>query len=72
MIERRRFPPPWSVEEANAACFIVKDIRAAMRWHAGRGTKRKPQEQGALGSVVGDNKLCSPNVNNSHDNRMTL
>jgi hypothetical protein len=21
----RRFPPPWSVAEANAACFIVKD-----------------------------------------------
>jgi hypothetical protein len=21
----RRFPPPWTVEEANAACFIVKD-----------------------------------------------
>jgi hypothetical protein len=23
--ERRRFPPPWSVDEENAACFIVKD-----------------------------------------------
>ena len=21
----RRFPPPWSVDEANAACFVVKD-----------------------------------------------
>ena len=21
----RRFPPPWDIEEANAACFIVKD-----------------------------------------------
>jgi hypothetical protein len=21
----RRFPPPWTIEEANAACFIVKD-----------------------------------------------
>ena len=21
----RRFPPPWSAEEANNACFIVKD-----------------------------------------------
>jgi endo-1,4-beta-D-glucanase Y len=21
----RRFPPPWTVEEANNACFIVKD-----------------------------------------------
>jgi len=25
MAERRRFPPPWDIEEANAACFIVKD-----------------------------------------------
>jgi len=24
MPERRRFPPPWSVEELDA-CFIVKD-----------------------------------------------
>jgi hypothetical protein len=21
----RRFPPPWSVDEANDACFIVRD-----------------------------------------------
>jgi hypothetical protein len=21
----RRFPPPWAIEEANNACFIVKD-----------------------------------------------
>jgi hypothetical protein len=21
----RRFPPPWSVEEYNDACFVVKD-----------------------------------------------
>ena len=25
MTEQRRFPPSWSVEEENAACFIVKD-----------------------------------------------
>ena len=25
MIARRRFPPPWSVDEENSACFIVKD-----------------------------------------------
>ena len=25
MAERRRFPPPWDIEETNAACFIVKD-----------------------------------------------
>lgn len=22
---RRRFPPPWDIEEANAPCFIVRD-----------------------------------------------
>src|SRR5215469_2225496 len=22
---RRRFPPPWSIEELNDACFIVRD-----------------------------------------------
>jgi hypothetical protein len=22
---RRRFPPPWPIEEANNACFIVRD-----------------------------------------------
>jgi hypothetical protein len=21
----RRFPPPWSIEELNDACFVVKD-----------------------------------------------
>jgi hypothetical protein len=25
MPEPRRFPPPWSVDEASAACFIVRD-----------------------------------------------
>jgi hypothetical protein len=25
MNDRRRFPPPWDIEEANAACFIVRD-----------------------------------------------
>ena len=24
----RRFPPPWDIEEANAACFIVKNGHA--------------------------------------------
>jgi hypothetical protein len=24
-VERRRFPPPWSIDEANNACFIVRD-----------------------------------------------
>ena len=21
----RRFPPPWTIDEANSACFIVRD-----------------------------------------------
>jgi hypothetical protein len=25
MPARRRFPPPWDMEEANKACFIVRD-----------------------------------------------
>jgi hypothetical protein len=25
MVSSRRFPPPWSIEEHNGACFIVKD-----------------------------------------------
>ncbi|MFY9835999.1 MAG: hypothetical protein WAK55_05930 [Xanthobacteraceae bacterium] len=24
-MESRRFPPPWSVEELNDACFVVSD-----------------------------------------------
>jgi hypothetical protein len=24
-MERRRFPPPWIIDESNNACFIVKD-----------------------------------------------
>jgi hypothetical protein len=24
---RRRFPPPWSAEELNDACFVVKDSK---------------------------------------------
>ena len=25
LVTTRRFPPPWTVEEANNACFVVKD-----------------------------------------------
>jgi hypothetical protein len=25
MANPRRFPPPWSIEEHNAGCFLVKD-----------------------------------------------
>jgi hypothetical protein len=29
MTPMRRFPPPWTIEENNNACFIVRDARAA-------------------------------------------
>jgi hypothetical protein len=29
---RRRFPPPWTVEDHNEACFIVKDRNGYPRW----------------------------------------
>ena len=32
MPSARRFPPPWDIEEANAACFIVKDNNGHARW----------------------------------------
>jgi hypothetical protein len=25
MTERRRFPPPWDIEEHNQSCYIVRD-----------------------------------------------
>jgi hypothetical protein len=25
MADRRRFPPPWDIEDKNDACFIVRD-----------------------------------------------
>ena len=25
MAEQRRFPPPWSIDDKNDACFIVRD-----------------------------------------------
>jgi hypothetical protein len=25
LIQARRFPPPWTIEENNGACFIVRD-----------------------------------------------
>jgi|ERR1700735_2853704 hypothetical protein len=28
----RRFPPPWDIEEANAACYIVRDNGTALAY----------------------------------------
>jgi hypothetical protein len=48
---RRRFPPPWTIEEMNDACFIVRDKNGqalgyfyfedepGRRAHQGRGTR---------------------------------
>jgi hypothetical protein len=40
----RRFPPPWDIEEANAACFVVKDnsghALAYVYFGAGAGPSR--------------------------------
>jgi hypothetical protein len=30
MPSTRRFPPPWTIDEANDACFIVRDRRSAI------------------------------------------
>jgi hypothetical protein len=38
MAERRRFPPLWDIEEANAACFIVKDNNGQALAYPGRRT----------------------------------
>jgi hypothetical protein len=51
MPSARRFPPPWTIEEANDACFIVRDKNGqalgyfnfedgARRLNCSRATKR--------------------------------
>jgi hypothetical protein len=32
-VTARRFPPPWSIEEFNDACFVVKGQRAMVANH---------------------------------------
>ena len=47
----RRFPPPWTFEEANGACFVVKDANGfAMSYvyyesEPGRRHRRQPDDQ---------------------------
>jgi hypothetical protein len=31
-VKPRRFPQPWTVEDRNEACFIVKDRNGYPRW----------------------------------------
>jgi hypothetical protein len=38
----RRFPPPWDIEEANAACFIVKDNSGHALSSRSRADVRRP------------------------------
>ncbi len=33
----RRFPRPWTLDEANAACFIVRDLGNAKALRCGGG-----------------------------------
>jgi hypothetical protein len=51
MPSTRRFPPPWTIDEANDACFIVRDKNGqalgyfnfedgALRLNCSRETKR--------------------------------
>jgi len=43
MPSRRRFPPPWSIEELNVACFVVKDAggqKARVRLFRGRAREK--------------------------------
>ena len=35
----RRFPPPWTVDEANNACLIVKRDIYGRKRNKGRGTR---------------------------------
>jgi hypothetical protein len=50
--KRRRFPPPWTVEEMNDCCFIVKD-------HAGQSLayvyfKKEAGRRAAAKLLTGD------------------
>jgi hypothetical protein len=57
---KRRFPPPWSIEEVNDACFIVKDGNyeeeagrrsVAKSLNEGRGATDRGQRGEAAGAV---------------------
>ena len=57
----RRSPPPWSIEEANAACFIVKDHNGHapayvyLQNEPGRRAAAKPQTKEAPGASTSPN-----------------
>jgi hypothetical protein len=46
MPSARRFPPPWTIEEANDACFIVRDANGqALAYAAGKTPPPPPVPQ---------------------------
>jgi hypothetical protein len=55
MLSARRFPPPWTLEELNDACFIVKDA-------SGQGDRRSRQSPRKGMSVMSTGTEVSPNV----------
>jgi hypothetical protein len=32
-VERRRFPPPWSVEDTNGACYVIRNLANGIGSH---------------------------------------
>ena len=54
----RHFPPPWSVEEMNEACFIVRD-RGGAGPTAAAGYFFFPRTRAICAGIV---KICSGNV----------
>jgi hypothetical protein len=48
MPSTRRFPPPWTIEERNDACFVVRDHKATNRegdapWRTAANVAKLPE-----------------------------
>ena len=56
-VSQRRFPPPWIVEEHNAACFIVRDATTQplgyfyFEEEPGRRAAAKPAYEGRSAAI---------------------
>jgi hypothetical protein len=48
---RRRFPPPWTFEEGNNACFIVKDANGFAVSYVYSGTAHCRKQRRRLGEA---------------------
>jgi len=55
-VTHRRFPPPWSIEENNQACFIVKD--ATSQALAYFYFEDEPRRRSAAGLLTRLGHLC--------------